>query len=299
MVSKKSRQVVRENKHRRMRNRFSGTPERPRLAVFRSNNHMYAQIIDDTVGNTLVSASTLEKEIKAELEKTNNVDAAAYLGTVIAKRAIEKGIKEVVFDRGGFIYQGKVAALADAAREAGLEFKERKDEYTMKHTIIDASQLELNDKVVTIKRVTKTVKGGRNMRFTALVVVGDGNGHVGAGLGKAVEIPEAIRKGKEDAVKHIVEINLDENNTITHDFIGKYGSANVLLKKAPDGTGIIAGGPARVVCELAGIKNIRTKSLGSNNKQNVVLATISGLSQIKAPEEVAKNRGKSVEEVLA
>ena len=169
----------------------------------------------------------------------------------------------------------------------------------MKHTIIDASQLELNDKVVTIKRVTKTVKGGRNMRFTALVVVGDGNGHVGAGLGKAVEIPEAIRKGKEDAVKHIVEINLDENNSITHDFIGKYGSANVLLKKAPDGTGIIAGGPARVVCELAGIKNIRTKSLGSNNKQNVVLPTISGLSQIKAPEEVAKNRGKSVEEVLA
>ena len=162
----------------------------------------------------------------------------------------------------------------------------------MKHTIIDASQLELNDKVVTIKRVTKTVKGGRNMRFTALVVVGDGNGHVGAGLGKAVEIPEAIRKGKEDAVKHIVEINLDENNSITHDFIGKYGSANVLLKKAPEG-------PARVVCELAGIKNIRTKSLGSNNKQNVVLATISGLSQIKAPEEVAKNRGKSVEEVLA
>ena len=118
----------------------------------------------------------------------------------------------------------------------------------MKHTIIDASQLELNDKVVTIKRVTKTVKGGRNMRFPALVVVGDGNGHVGAGLGKAVEIPEAIRKGKEDAVKHIVEINLDENNSITHDFIGKYGSANVLLKKAPDGTGIIAGGPARVVC---------------------------------------------------
>lgn len=122
MVSKKSRSEVRVNKHRKLRNRFSGTAERPRLAVFRSNNHMYAQIIDDTVGNTLVSASTLEKEIKAELEKTNNVDAAAYLGTVIAKRAIEKGIKEVVFDRGGFIYQGKVAALADAAREAGLEF---------------------------------------------------------------------------------------------------------------------------------------------------------------------------------
>ena len=122
MVSKKSRQVVRENKHRKMRNRFSGTPERPRLAVFRSNNHMYAQIIDDTVGKTLAAASTLEKDVKAELEKTNNVDAAAYLGTVIAKRALEKGITEVVFDRGGYIYQGKVAALAEAAREAGLTF---------------------------------------------------------------------------------------------------------------------------------------------------------------------------------
>ena len=122
MVSKKSKNEIRVKKHRRLRNRFSGTAERPRLAVFRSNNHMYAQIIDDTVGKTLVSASTLQKEVKAELEKTNNVDAAAYLGTVIAKRAIEAGITTVVFDRGGFIYQGKIKALADAAREAGLEF---------------------------------------------------------------------------------------------------------------------------------------------------------------------------------
>ena len=122
MVSKKSRSEVRLNKHRKLRNRFSGTAERPRLAVFRSNNHMYAQIIDDIVGNTLVSASTLQKDVKAELEKTNNVEAAAYLGTVIAKKALEKGITAVVFDRGGFIYQGKVKALAEAAREAGLEF---------------------------------------------------------------------------------------------------------------------------------------------------------------------------------
>ena len=122
MVNKESRAVIREKKHSRLRNRFSGTAERPRLAVFRSNNHMYAQIIDDTVGNTLVAASTLEKSVKAELEKTNNVDAAAYLGTVVAKRALEKGIKTVVFDRGGFIYQCKVKALAEAAREAGLEF---------------------------------------------------------------------------------------------------------------------------------------------------------------------------------
>ena len=169
----------------------------------------------------------------------------------------------------------------------------------MRRTIIDVSQLELTEKVVTIKRVTKVVKGGRNMRFTALVVVGDSNGHVGAGLGKATEIPEAIRKGKEDAIKNLVTVALDEKNSITHDFVGQFGSASVLLKRAPEGTGIIAGGPARVVCELAGIKNIRTKSLGSNNKQNVVLATIAGLSSLKTPEEVAKNRGKSVEEIRA
>ena len=168
----------------------------------------------------------------------------------------------------------------------------------MKRTIIDPSQLELNEKVVSIKRVTKVVKGGRNMRFTALVVVGDKNGHVGAGLGKATEIPEAIRKGKEDAAKNLIKVALDENDSITHDFIGKFGGASVLLKKAPEGTGVIAGGPARAVIEMAGIKNIRTKSLGSNNKQNVVLATIEGLRQIKTPEEVAKLRGKSVEEIF-
>ena len=168
----------------------------------------------------------------------------------------------------------------------------------MKREIIDASQLELNDKVVSIKRVTKVVKGGRNMRFTALVVVGDGNGHVGAGLGKATEIPEAIRKGKEDAMKKLISVKLDEVDSITHDVQGKFTGASVFLKKSPEGTGIIAGGPARTVCELAGIKNIRTKSLGSNNKQNVVFATIDALGQLKSPEEVAKLRGKSVEEIL-
>ena len=167
----------------------------------------------------------------------------------------------------------------------------------MKRTIVDASQLELTEKVVSIKRVTKVVKGGRNFRFAALAVVGDGNGHVGAGVGKSIEIPEAIRKGKEDAMKHLVTVARDENNSVPHDFIGKFGSASVLLKKSPEGTGLIAGGPARAVLELAGVKNIRTKSLGSNNKQNVVLATIEGLSQLKTPEEVAKLRGKSVAEL--
>ena len=168
----------------------------------------------------------------------------------------------------------------------------------MRQERIDANSLELNEKVVSIKRVTKVVKGGRNMRFTALVVVGDGNGHVGAGLGKATEIPEAIRKGKEDAAKNLISVALDENDSVTHDYIGKFGGASVLIKKAPEGTGVIAGGPARAVIEMAGIKNIRTKSLGSNNKQNVVLATIEGLRQIKTPEEVAKLRGKSVEEIF-
>ena len=168
----------------------------------------------------------------------------------------------------------------------------------MRQERIDANSLELNEKVVSIKRVTKVVKGGRNMRFTALVVVGDGNGHVGAGLGKATEIPEAIRKGKEDAAKNLISVALDENDSVTHDYIGKFGGASVLLKKAPEGTGVIAGGPARAVIEMAGIKNIRTKALGSNNKQNVVLATIEGLRQIKTPEEVAKLRGKSVEEIF-
>ena len=167
----------------------------------------------------------------------------------------------------------------------------------MRHEIIDASALEITEKVVSIKRVTKVVKGGRHMRFSALVVVGDGNGHVGAGIGKAIEIPEAIRKGKEDAIKKLVSVPVDENGTIPHDYVGKFGSASVLLKKAPEGTGVIAGGPARSVIELAGIKNIRTKSLGSNNKQNVVLATINGLAELKTPEEVAKLRGKTVDEL--
>ena len=169
----------------------------------------------------------------------------------------------------------------------------------MKRQIIDPSKLELNDRVVNIKRVSKTVKGGRTMKFSALVVVGDGNGHVGIGLGKAGEVPEAIRKGKEAATKSLVEVRIDENSSVPHDYTGKFGSASVLLKRAPEGTGIIAGGPARAVLELAGYKNIRSKSLGSNNKTNVCLATLAGLAALKTPEEVAKLRSKSVEQMLA
>ena len=168
----------------------------------------------------------------------------------------------------------------------------------MKRERIDANQLELNDNVVAIKRVSKTVKGGRTMRFSALVVVGDGNGHVGCGIGKAVEVPEAIRKAKEAAMKNIVTIAVTDEKSVPHDYTGIYGSGTVLLKRAPEGTGVIAGGPARSVLELAGIKNIRTKALGSNNKTNVVMATLAGLTSMKTPEQYAALRGKTVGEIL-
>lgn len=162
---------------------------------------------------------------------------------------------------------------------------------------IDASVLDLKEKVVNIGRVTKVVKGGRNFRFSALVVVGDENGHVGAGIGKAAEIPDAIRKGIEDAKKNLINVPIVET-TIPHEMIGVFGAGKVLLKPAGQGTGVIAGGPVRAVLELAGIKDIRTKSLGSNNPINMVRATITGLSQLKTVEEVAKLRNKTVEEVL-
>ncbi len=163
---------------------------------------------------------------------------------------------------------------------------------------IDPSTLDLKDTVVTINRVTKVVKGGRTFRFAALVVVGDGNGHVGCGLGKAAEIPDAIRKGKEDAIKNLIYVERNDVDSLYHGTTGVFGSASVRLMPAAEGTGIIAGGPARAVLELAGIRNIRTKSLGSNNKRNVVSATIAGLASVTTPEKVAKLRGKSVEEIL-
>ena len=162
----------------------------------------------------------------------------------------------------------------------------------------DEAPSEFIEKVVSLNRVSKTVKGGRVMKFSALCVVGDGKGRVGFGLGKASEVSEAIRKGLEDAKKNITAVTLT-GTTIPHEVIGEFGAGRVLLKPAPEGTGVIAGGAVRAVVEAAGIKNIRTKALGSTNKQNVVLATIQGLSQIKTPEEVAAKRGKSVEEIMA
>ncbi|MCL2047750.1 MAG: 30S ribosomal protein S5 [Defluviitaleaceae bacterium] len=162
---------------------------------------------------------------------------------------------------------------------------------------IDANSLDLKDKVVSINRVTKVVKGGRTFRFAALVVVGDEAGHVGVGLGKANEIPEAIRKGKEDAKKNLFFLEKNENDSLFHEIVGHFGAARVLMRPAPEGTGIIAGGAVRAVLELVGVRNVVTKSIGSNNKHNVVKATLTGLKAIKTPTAVARLRGKSVDEI--
>lgn len=167
----------------------------------------------------------------------------------------------------------------------------------MERSLINAAELDLEERVVAINRVAKVVKGGRNFRFSALVVVGDGNGHVGVGTGKALEVPEAIRKAVQDAKKHIVEVNLLDTS-IPHAITGEFGSGKVFLRPAKPGTGVIAGGAVRAVCELAGISDINAKNLGSNNPKNIVNATIEGLSNLKTVESVAKLRNKSVEEIL-
>ena len=160
---------------------------------------------------------------------------------------------------------------------------------------IDVNALDLKDRVVAINRVTKVVKGGRTFRFAALVVVGDEDGHVGVGLGKANEIPEAIRKGKEDAKKHIIFLEKNEDDSLFHEIIGHFGASKVLMRPAPEGTGVIAGGAVRAVLELAGVRNVVTKSIGSNNKHNIVKATVKGLREIRTPSVVARLRGKPIE----
>jgi len=163
---------------------------------------------------------------------------------------------------------------------------------------INAETLDIKEKVVKISRVAKVVKGGRNFRFSVVVVVGDKNGHVGVGTGKATEIPEAVRKGVEDAKKQLIKVPVVHNDTIPHEIMGEFGSGKVLMKPAREGTGVIAGGPVRAVLELAGIRNIRTKTIGSNNAKNVVSAVMQGLSSLKTAEDFARLRGKTVEDIV-
>ena len=243
MISKIDKNAVRKARHNRTRRHIVGTGERPRLNVYRSLNNIYAQVIDDTTSQTLASASTLDAEIKGQLAEKTKKEAAKLVGELVGKRALEKGVQEVVFDRGGYLYTGRVAELAEGARAAGL------------------------------------------------------NGHVGVGMGKAAEIPEAVRKGVEDAKRHMIEIPL-VGTSIPHAVEGKFGKGHVRMLPAQEGTGVIAGGPARAVLEMVGIKDIRTKSFGSNNPANCVKATMDGLRQLRTAEEIAKLRGKTVEEIL-
>ena len=260
IIDKKANRVKR---HKRVRAKISGTAQCPRLNVFRSAKHIYAQLIDDTAGVTLCSASTLEKGFEGF---GGNAEAAKKVGLALAEKAPVKA-----------------------------DWISNKEEKTL--ALIDASKLELSEKVVAINRVSKTVQGGRIIKFSALVVVGDGNGIVGFGLGKSIEVPDAIRKGIEDAKKNLVKISL-KGTTIPHEVVGKYGAGAVLMKPAPEGTGVIAGGPVRSVIEMAGIKNIRTKSLRSNNPCNVVRATMAGLVSLRDAEQVAALRGKTVKEIF-
>jgi small subunit ribosomal protein S5 len=318
-----NRAEIRTAIHERIRRKVKGNGEKPRLAIYRSLNHIYAQLIDDQRGQTIVSASSTEKDLRSG--SGGNLEAARRIGQAIAERALAKGIDSVVFDRGGYLYHGRIKALTDAARAAGLnkhevraeetngeepqaaaapeakaEKKSRKKskEENMRQpkVRIPAQGLDLKDQVISINRVTKVVKGGKNLSFAALVVVGDEGGHVGFGTGKAREVPLAIKKGIESAKKNLIRVPLI-NNTLPHQLIGEYGAGRVLVKPASEGTGVIAGGAVRAVMQAVGVRDVRTKVLGSTNPHNVVRATFDALLRMKDPIELARLRGKQVDEM--
>ena len=277
---------ARLRRHRRVRAKVRGTAERPRLVVFRSNRGIEAQLVDDDAGKTLASASHLALAKSFKGDKTAQAEA---VGKALAAAAKKAGVETCVFDRGGYLYHGRVKALADGAREGGLEVLMGATEYT--------ETRELKERVVEINRVAKVVKGGRRFSFTALVVVGDEVDRVGVGYGKAREVPLAITKAVEDAKKNLFTIP-KHGSTITHEVLGRFDAARVLLRPASEGTGVIAGGGVRAVLELGGVRNVLAKSLGTTNPINMAKATVAALQDLRRPEDVAKIRGKRISEVL-
>ena len=262
-----------------------------RLVINRTPRHIYAQLIAPSGAEVLAAASTVEKDLAKDLKSTGNAEAAALVGKTIAERAIEKGIKDVAFDRSGFKYHGRVKALADAAREAGLQFLEL---IMAKQEVQTGDMLE---KLIAVNRVSKVVKGGRIFSFTALTVVGDGNGRVGFGYGKAREVPAAIQKAMEKARRNMVSVDLN-GHTLQHPIKGRHSGSKVYMQPASEGTGIIAGGAMRAVLEVAGVQNVLSKCYGSTNPINVVRATINALTEMNSPAKVAAKRGLSVDEIL-
>ena len=304
---------------------------KPRLSVHRSSKNISVQVIDDIQGVTLASASTLEKSLG--FIGKNNVDASAKVGSVIAERAKKAGVEEVLFDRGGRLFHGQVMALADAARSGGLKFLNKRrrvlcsprccrchkptdiaDIGCLAPAVQEAKMAERNnqrgnrrereetpefaDRLVAINRVSKTVKGGKRFGFAALVVVGDQKGRVGFGKGKAKEVPEAIRKATEQAKRQMIRVPLREARTLHHDMEGRHGAGKVVMRSAPQGTGIIAGGPMRAVFEMLGLQDVVAKSIGSQNPYNMIRATMNGLQKESSPRMVAQRRGKKVADIL-
>ena len=262
-----------KNRQERVRYKTKKISNRNRLTVFRSNNHIYVQLIDDKKGITLASCSSVEKEIKEK--KLSKKEIAEHIGKNIAKKIISKGIDKVAFDRGKYKYHGLI----------------------FRGDMFDNNKSELSEHLVTINRVAKVVKGGRRFGFAAIMIVGDNNGRVGIGTGKAKEVPEAVRKATENAKSKMIRVHLKENRTIHHDTVGRFGAGKVILRTAAPGTGIIAGGPMRALFESLGIKDVVAKSTGTSNPHNMLKATLNAFKMSESPKSVAAKRSKKINEI--